>query len=135
MKDFVYIDEVPIDEPCAQVGSADYYHLAMIEIAVHKAQLIRQFGNPPDGSYFKTTPNAHDAGTYYILNYIFDDEIESHMNYAINMENGLTKWDPESLLAIIEKDPHYFDMVECSNKIESPKLNDFVQQVMKIMNS
>ncbi len=134
MKDFVYIDEVPIDEPCAQVGSANYYHLAMIEIAVHKAQLIRQFGNPPDGSFFKTAPNQHDAGTYYTLNFVFDDEIDSHVGYAYLLENGHTRWDTESIVDIIERDPRYFELVEESNKIESPRLNAFVQQVMKIMN-
>ncbi len=135
MKDYVFIDETPIDEPCAQVGSANYFHLAMIEIAVHKAQLLRQFGNPPDGCYFATCPNSHDAGTYYTLNFYFDDEIDTHIAYAYQLENGWTKWDTDAIVEIISKDPAYFDLVEESNKIKSPRLNAFIEQCMKIMNS
>ena len=135
MKDFVYIDEVPVEEPCAQVGTEHYYHLAMIEIAAHRHQLIRQHGHPPDGSFFRIHPNTHDAGTYYTLNFVFDDEIESHIAYAYLMENCAMKWDAEALIEIIEADPHYFELVEESNIIKSPRLNAFVQQVMKIINS
>jgi hypothetical protein len=45
------------------------------------------------------------------------------------------KWDAEALIEIIEADPHYFELVEESNITKSPRLNAFVQQVMKIMNS
>ena len=135
MKDYVYIDEVPVEEPCAQVCSINYYYLAMIEISTHKNQLIRQWGMPPAGSFFRTHPNPHDAGTFYTLNYIFDDENESHIAYAYLMENCATKWDSIALAEIIEADPHYFELVEASNVIKSPRLNAFIQQVMKIINS
>ena len=135
MRDFVYIDEVPVDEPCAQVGSSNYYPLAMIEIRAHKNQLMRQHGPPPDSSFFKTHPNAHDSGTYYTLIYVYDDEIDSHVKYACLMEDCAMKWDTVAIVEIIEANPRYFEMVEESNKITSPRLNAFMKQVMEIINS
>ena len=135
MKDYVYIDEVPSEEQSAQVSSTNYYYLAMIEISTHKHQLIRQWGMPPAGSFFRTHPNPHDAGTFYTLNYIFDDENESHVAYAYLMENCATNWDSEALIELIGIDPHYFELVKESNVFKSPRLNTFLQEVMKIINS
>ena len=135
MKDSYYIDEVPVNEPCAQVGSANYYHLAMIELQVHSRQLIRQFGEPPTGSFFKTQANPHDLGTYYMLLYVFDDENQDHLIYALALEDGPVNWDTKAIAEIIDKDPHYFDLVAESNKIKSPRLSAFVEQINKIMHS
>jgi hypothetical protein len=80
-KEFINIGPVPNEEPCTQAGqnSSD----SIFECAVYIRQLIRTYGDPPQGCEFFIMRNHHDFGTYYDVNLFFkvpiDKEEENYL--------------------------------------------------------
>lgn len=98
MRDYLQLCSVPIDEPCAMVGSPDYAKRARLECHALTDQLKRTFPHAVTaGCTFKTRANGHDFGTYYEVAVYFDDEDEEQTNAAYDIENDLTtNWDEDA---------------------------------------
>jgi hypothetical protein len=96
MRDFLNIGSTPTDEPCAQIGSPDYYERARIECRAYANQLKRLF---PFGSFVvKSFP--HDFGTYFEVVAKYDtDEQEREAAFAAEA-NSPEHWDADALLEI-----------------------------------
>lgn len=94
MLDYMTLGPTPADEPCAQVGSADYYERAREECARYKAQLLRQFGEPPKNASLRVKGFPHDFGTYYEVCVVYEANDETACEYAYRLEAHLpAKWD------------------------------------------
>lgn len=104
MRDFVYIDSTPADEPCQQVGIPSYDSaMARKECKAFINQLRRLFGNEPDGAELRTKLENHDFGSYPEVVCYYDDEKPASVEYAYRCEgNSPANWD---LPAIIELQP------------------------------
>ncbi len=94
---------VPIDEPCAQVGSDNYSANSRKEAQAFIKQIIRQHGQPPAGVSLSTKNNPHDFGSYLDVVIKFDEDNEAASNYAYGVENDLPyNWDDEALKELEE---------------------------------
>jgi hypothetical protein len=97
MRDYVSIGSSPVDEECAQVGSADYYERSRKECGAFKRQLVRIFGEPPEGAMLVTKTFPHDFGEYREVCVNYDDESEEALKYAFELEGSTPeKWDEEA---------------------------------------
>lgn len=97
MKDYIYIGSSPVEEPCAQVGSPDYFERSRAECKAFAAQLLRQFPDQPDSTYFIVKAQAHDFGTYREVVVVYDDADEESLNYALKVEgNTPANWDEQA---------------------------------------
>jgi hypothetical protein len=98
MRDYVDLDSVPCDEDCEQLG-ANYDPIkAKNEVVAYKHQLLRIFGEPPEGVSIRVKSNPHDFGSYYSIVITFDDNDESGIEWAYNIEDKAPhKWDQEAL--------------------------------------
>jgi hypothetical protein len=98
MFDYAVIGSTPVSEDCAQVGAEDYGPRAKAEIRAFQNQLIRLFGEPPFGAYFKKKAFSHDFGTYHELCVVYDAEIPEAEEYAYRCESEAPEfWDAEAL--------------------------------------
>lgn len=96
MMDELYIGCTPADEECAQVGSSDYTERARKECRAYINQLIREFGEPPEGCRLAIKSNSHDFGTYYSVVCKYNDS-EAAATYAFKCEGeGSGTWDDEA---------------------------------------
>jgi hypothetical protein len=103
MRDFIEIGTTPYGENCAQLGSDDYLARTKAEIKAFCNQLIRTFGPPPPGAFFRAKANAHDFGTYHELAVYFNDEDEEAVDYAFKCEGeGPEYWDEEARKELAE---------------------------------
>ena len=94
MIDKFYLGPVPADEDCAQVGVADYRRLATKEMNAYIGQLQRMFPDYADHGLFRIEWQNHDFGTYGDVVFVFDDEDEGAIDYAVNVENNTPEyWD------------------------------------------
>jgi len=97
MRNSMYIGECPVEEPCVFVTNKQDYVVAMrFEVSVFRDQLIRTLGELQEGCFFKITSNQHDFGTYYSLEFLYDDESQKAIKYGLRAERGLKNWDDES---------------------------------------
>jgi hypothetical protein len=98
MRDYLELSSVPIDEPCAMVGSADYHRRARLECRVFINQLERAFPEAiAAGLYFRIKANGHDFGTYYEVEAVFDNEDENQTEWAYTIEDELPiAWDEDA---------------------------------------
>ena len=98
MRDYLELCSVPINEPCAGVGSDDYERRARLECRAFKHQLERTFPDAIDaGVYFRTKSNPHDFGTYYEVQVVYDDEDESQTEWAFVIEGTIPEqWDNDA---------------------------------------
>lgn len=95
--DYLSIGSSPAEESCAQVGSDGYYAKAQKECKAYLHQLKRQFGEPPPGCTFKIKGNAHDFGTYYEVNVVFNENDEEATEFAYKVEaESPGQWDDEA---------------------------------------
>lgn len=99
--DYMSIGSAPASEPCVQIS--DDTSLNVAECRIYLEQLVRSFGNPPDGCYFFLLKNYHDFGIYYEAAICFDPEKEAAVEYAFKVENGLDRWDEIAKRQILEK--------------------------------
>lgn len=97
MRDSLEFETAPSDEPCAQVGSEGYSVFARLEAKALYQQILRMFGNPPEGLAIRLASAPHDFGSYYELKFSFDDENEAAVNYAFKVEESFPdKWDSQA---------------------------------------
>jgi hypothetical protein len=98
MKDYLDLDTVPCDEPCASVGQPDYSKRARLEARAYVAQLERAFPLAVDaGVYFRVKSNPHDFGSYLSVQVVFDDEDEAQTEWAYTIESELPNtWDDDA---------------------------------------
>ena len=89
--DYFSIGPTPANEPCIQINVDD--ELSIVECEIYIDQLLRKFGTPPENASFFVLKNIHDAGVYYEAAIQFDENSESAVEYACNVENGDDFWD------------------------------------------
>jgi hypothetical protein len=92
----------PHEEKCASVGDDNYSLNARLEARAYINQLVRAYGEPPEGSRFKITNNPHDFGCYKDIDYIYSDENEAHIDYLCKIEEGCQQWDQEAIKELCE---------------------------------
>jgi len=105
------IGPTPYNEDCTPAGIN--HSDSIFECAVYVRQLIRTYGDPPQGCEFFIMRNEHDYGTYYDANIFFkmtkeDDGIITAQSekYAFKVENGLAYWDDQSKQELINGEHH-----------------------------
>ncbi len=95
MRDYVEIGACPAEEPAIQVmKDRDTSLYQRKQCTIYKNQLIREFGNPPEGASFVTRGNEHDFGRYYEVAVTYDDSFPEAIDFAFNVENeSPAEWD------------------------------------------
>ena len=94
---------VPLNEPCAQVGSPDYGRLSRLEASALISQITREVGAPPPGAYLQTKSNPHDFGSYLDVIVKYEVENEDAINYAYRVESSVPfEWDDDSIVELTE---------------------------------
>jgi hypothetical protein len=92
----LYIGSTPADEPCAQVGTADYSSKARAECKRFIAQIQRHYPEPDNG-YLRIKSNPHDFGTYFEVVAVFDENDAQACAWAFAVEGDekgvLQAWD------------------------------------------
>ncbi len=84
----------PREEECAQVGTDEYSVRVCREGEAYIGQLIRIFGNPPDGAEFRLKSFPHDFGSYHEVVLTFDPAIRTAAEFAWHVESNLpAEWD------------------------------------------
>ena len=98
MRDYLEFDCNPIEEDCVQTGKTDnYLQMNAIECRAMINQLIRKFGDKPEGVSIKRKTNYHDFGTYYSIAVYFNDDNEQECEYAYKIEGDYPAyWDDEA---------------------------------------
>lgn len=88
----------PCEESCAQVGAPDYHTRARKECKAFIGQLIRMFGEPPDGCMFKINNNPHDFGDYLSVALVWiGNGNESIHRYVRKVDEELPRnWDAQA---------------------------------------
>lgn len=87
MRTYLELGGTPSDEDCAQVGQDDYREKALAECRRYKAQLERQFPNPPEGCSFGIKSFPHDFGSYHEVVIYFNDGNDEQIDFAYKVEN------------------------------------------------
>ena len=112
MRDYLTLGPTPAEEPCAQVGTAQYAEKTRSETRAYINQLHRQFGEPPGLSFFKVKRFPHEFGSYHEVVITFDDENEEALAFAYHVENNLPgKWD-EQAKAELRANHYHMSVVE-----------------------
>ena len=94
MSDYLFVGSTPADEPCAQVGSANYRDKARKECQAYQNQLIREFGNPPGEAKIVIKQQEHDFGFYLEVAVFYNEDNEEETGYAYQIEGaGSPRWD------------------------------------------
>ena len=84
-------------EDVAQIGTPDYYQRAIRECNAYRRQLMREFGQPPDGSKLMVKSNPHDFGDYYTVQLAIYEDQDQGLLWGMSIENHLPAyWDAES---------------------------------------
>ncbi len=92
---------VPAEESCEQLGRNYNPDRARLECQTYKAQLIRQFGEPPEGYRIRIKSNPHDFGNYLSVEVGFEEDNEAAAEYAFKVEAETpSNWDEESRKAL-----------------------------------
>lgn len=95
--DYVDVGSSPYGEDCAQVGSENYAEQSRKELKAYARQLIRQFGQPPQGASLIIKAFPHDFGTYHELVVKYNEDNEEAAHYAFKLEgDGPEFWDDEA---------------------------------------
>jgi hypothetical protein len=97
MRDSLHIGSAPYGEDCAQVGADDYRARARAECRAFLAQLVRIFGQPPEGCELIIKSNPHDFGSYLSVDAVFDGDSDDAVSFAYRCESeGPESWDDEA---------------------------------------
>lgn len=87
--DYDLLSTAPPEEKCVE----DDPDAAKAEGRRYIELLRKVLGPEPDGSKLKVHGNPHDFGTYYTVQYLFDDEREDHIEYMHRLDNeGPLTW-------------------------------------------
>jgi hypothetical protein len=129
MMDYIHLSATtPHGESCAQVGTNGYMRNAKMEARTYIEQLVRTFGQNPEGSYFSIVYCPHDFGTYLDIEFFFDDENQRQVIYMSDVESGCEKWDRISIAMLTKGEYNFANESEpfcnCSEDIASEELED-----------
>jgi hypothetical protein len=102
--DSIEIGSSPAEEPCAQVGSDNYYEMAHRECRALIRQLRRKLGQEPPGARLYIKSNPHDFGTYYEVACKFNENDEAATEYAYKCESECPQnWDEKAKEELLDK--------------------------------
>lgn len=87
------LGNVPIDEPCLQVGDVPLSAL-LAEVKCYLDYLERHF--QPKHTTLGIKKESHDFGTYYDVVVYYDEFDEVAEAEALEMENSPLNWDEKS---------------------------------------
>jgi hypothetical protein len=104
MRDFVEIGPTPWEESCAQSSELDFRAKARKETEVFKGQILRTFGQPPEGVELRIAWSPHEYAAYPELRIYFDTEVGAEWAYGVEGKIP-PRWDDESLAALPPKPP------------------------------
>lgn len=95
----------PAEEPCAQLGTANYDVRADAECCVYRDQLLRLYrahhGTLPRGTYLKIAYKLHDYGNYYEVDVVYDPDARATVEAAIWLVDNIpAEWDQEARKAL-----------------------------------
>jgi hypothetical protein len=94
MQNYVSLAPTPIEEDCAQVGTADHAARARAECRRFIALLRKNFGQEPEGARLAVKSFPHDFGDYLEVICYFDDTLPASVEYAYHCEDNLpATWD------------------------------------------
>ena len=95
LNDCISLGPVPAEEPCAQVGSAEYRALSMRECDVFRRMLERLFPKPEGVSAsIAVLTFPHDFGPYREVCVKFDRTCGQSTDYAYDVDsNAPASWD------------------------------------------
>ena len=95
----------PSEENVAQLGGEDFTRKNIAECKAFKAQIVRAYGEPPDGASLRTLGNPHDLGMYREVAVRVEDcesvkQAEAALDYAYKIEGDpdghLVRWDAQA---------------------------------------
>ena len=98
MKLDIYIGSTaPYDEKCVLIGQPGFDVRARLEGQLFIDQIHAYYGKPVGSGELLVKSNNHDMGTYYSLEYQFDQGDQRALDYGIMVENddkrALGRWD------------------------------------------
>ena len=94
MNSYLTLAPAPVEEECAQVGTADYAIRARAECRRFIDLLRRKFGPEPEGARLTIKTFAHDFGDYLEVVCYFDETLPESVEYAYHCEDNLpATWD------------------------------------------
>lgn len=119
--DTITLGTTPADEPCAQVGHSLYRELCRIERNAFRSQIQRHYPRPDSLTdsdvRIRVHANAHDFGTYFDLEIVYDSSNPAAVSYAFSIEEDaahkLLRWDDEAKTQLRLTD--YFTYVKREN--------------------
>ena len=86
--DYVEIGATPVNEPCQQLGRADYDPRAAKAECRRFIRNIRYvLGNEPEGAMLRVRSNNHDFGTYYEVACYYENGNDKALEYATKCES------------------------------------------------
>jgi hypothetical protein len=102
MRHWIDIGSSPPGEPCAQVGTDDYFVRARRECKAYIALLRRALGPEPPGAALAVHANPHDFGTYLSVVCFYEPDQDIAIDYAFRCESeGPEFWDEEARSELI----------------------------------
>ena len=94
MPSYLSLAPTPVEEDCAQVGTADYAIRARAECQRFITLLRKKFGPEPDGARLAVKSFPHDFGDYFEVVCYFDENLPESVEYAYRCEENLpATWD------------------------------------------
>ena len=94
MPNYLSLAPAPVEEDCAQVGTADYTVKARAECWRFIALLRTKFGPEPEGARLAIKSFPHDFGDYLEVVCYFDETLPEAVEYAYRCEEYLpATWD------------------------------------------
>lgn len=106
--EYLCIGPTPYEESCQQVGTPSFdKKKEMLELEAYKQQLLRVYGDPPEGAAINIKSFPHDFGSYREVICRYNPDDEKAVEYAFAMESGCANWDAEAVAYL--KDGGYYD--------------------------
>lgn len=94
METYELATTVPHGEDCMQLGAENYDKFSNLEADTLIDQIIRQLGQPPEGTYFKKIKCPHDFGTYLDIALVYDENDETSEAYFLYVDQNMPEyWD------------------------------------------
>jgi len=93
--DYLDFETTPAAESCEQVGPNYNRTKAKAEARAFIAQMLRVYGQPPEGCRFKIITCPHDFGSYINIRVIYSDQAGCDYVFEIDA-NPIEEWDDEA---------------------------------------
>ncbi len=91
IKDIIYLGASPSEEPCVQLGTPGYLHVAFDECTRYIRLIRNTLGIEPEGARLFIKRNAHDFGTYLEVCCEYEVQNEPAERYAWACEDKAPK--------------------------------------------